>query len=151
MTLRPFDACLSTSWCTFVTRGQVASIYANPRRSASARTDAATPCAENDDRGTVWNRIELVDKDGALRKELLDYVGIVDDFMPDEDRRAKPLQGFLYGSDRPFDARAKATRLGQKDGKRSHSRNSNDAPSEHLGALNDVLKNRAGPRIMPTS
>jgi len=42
-----------------------------------------------DDGSTIRDRVEFVDEDSALCGELVDNVGIMDDLMSHEDRRAK--------------------------------------------------------------
>ena len=56
--------------------------------------------------------IELLDEDRALVAQVLDDIGVVDDFVTHVDRRAELLQGALDDVDGAVDAGAKAARLG---------------------------------------
>jgi hypothetical protein len=78
------------------------------------------PMSREDDRRAIRNRVELVNEDRALCSELPDNMRVMNNLMPHEDRRAKPCQGFLDGSDRPFDPGAKPARPDQKNSELSH-------------------------------
>ena len=68
--------------------------------------------AEYRDRQRRYFR-QILDEDGALVLQAFDHVFVVDDLVPDIDRRAVFLERALDDLDRAHDARAKATRLRQ--------------------------------------
>ena len=68
-----------------------------------------------DDRRAL-GRLDLVlDEDRAARLEIADDVRVVDDLVPDVDRRAVVLERELDGLDGAFDAGAEAARRREED------------------------------------
>ena len=66
------------------------------------------------DVAAAWKEIVLVvDEDRAARLEVADDVEVVDDLLPDVDRRAVVLERALDGLHGPVDARAVAARRRQ--------------------------------------
>ena len=59
--------------------------------------------------------VQVFDKDGALGAQVVDDVGVVDDFVAHVDGRAELLQGPLDDLDGAVHAGAKAARLGQQN------------------------------------
>ena len=81
-------------------------------RSKTARRDAVR---REDDRRAL-GRLDLVlDEDRAARLEVANDVRVVDDLVPDVDRRAVVLERELDGLDGAFHAGAKAARRSKED------------------------------------
>jgi hypothetical protein len=59
--------------------------------------------------------IEFIDKDRALGLQIVDHVGVVDDFMAHVDRRAKTSERLLDDGDRAVHPGAKTARAGEQD------------------------------------
>ncbi len=72
---------------------------------------------ENDD-GTGRRGIEFVDKDRALGLQVIDHEAVMHHLVADINRRAEFFQRLFDDGDRPFDAGAKAPRIGQQDAHR---------------------------------
>src|SRR5262249_28734003 len=68
-----------------------------------------------DDRAAGFDLIELVDKDRAFLLEAPNHMTIVDDFIPDIDRRPVFLEGEFDDLDRTVDPGAEATGGCQED------------------------------------
>ena len=68
-----------------------------------------------DHRAVVGAFGELFHEDGAHGFQALHDMGVVDDFMPHEDRGAPLGQGLFDDLDGPVDPRAEAARLSQQD------------------------------------
>ncbi len=58
---------------------------------------------------------QLLDEDRALLAQILDDIGVVDDFVAHVDRRTVQLDRALDDFDGPIDTRAKPARLRQQD------------------------------------
>jgi hypothetical protein len=68
--------------------------------------------AEND-HGSAWNFLQLLDKDRSFAAQLLDDMRVVHYLVQHVDRGAILVQGLADNGDRPLDPGAKATRPGQ--------------------------------------
>src|SRR6266480_2257596 len=113
MILRSAALWCSTSRCTLVTRGQVASMCGKRRRSASDLTDFATPCAENTTGAPSGTSSSFLYKDRSLGGKTGDDPRVVHDLMPNENRRAKPVEALFDGFNRAFHPSAKSAWAGQ--------------------------------------
>ena len=97
--------------------------------------------------GGVGHLVQFLDEHRALGHQILHHGLVVDDFMADIDRGAKPLDGPLDDLDRPVDAGAEAARLGQDQGDGGHLRGSaRGGGVDHLGHRIDAPdQDGAGP------
>jgi hypothetical protein len=102
-----------------VTSGQVASSTGQPARLGLGLLHRARDAMRAEDRyGAGRHLIQLFDEDRALGAQRLDDVAIMDDLVPDIDRRAHAIERTIDDVDRTHDPRAEAARLGenQSDG-----------------------------------
>ena len=67
-----------------------------------------------DDVRAFWDAREVVDEDRTTRLEVADDMRVVDDLLADVDSAPVERQGSLDRLDSPFDARAVASRRGEK-------------------------------------
>src|SRR5206468_8214265 len=87
--------------------------------------------AEDGDR-PGWYLGEMLDKACALRAQAFDDMAVVNDFVPDIDRRAKLLERFFHDVDGADHAGAKAARLSKNH---SHGRARRRAVNKMMGCM----------------
>ena len=97
------------------TSGQVASITFRPRACAASSTAWRHAVGAEDGDAARRHLVDLLDEARTLGAQPLDHVPVMHDLVADVDRGAKVVKRPLDDLDRPLDAGAEASGLGQDD------------------------------------